>query len=178
VGGLIIILILSLLDIIHLINKQNNYISLPQVNTPAEIINMNKYYATNNKLSYELYYQPNHIDCKKVMKTGLVKYLHKTKGHIIVINTANFKKTNKQQASTWFAKNHITNTPTLIVKSHGYPIYLYSGDNINVFKILLNGKNPKTNKPLSHSKHPKTQYYQNDFTNSDTTLVPYKSTQN
>jgi thiol-disulfide isomerase/thioredoxin len=178
VGGLTIILILSLLAIMHLIHRQNNYVSLPQSNTPAKILSTSQDYANSNKLSYEIYYRPDCIDCQKMMKAGLVKALHQTKGNVVAINTLKFKNANKKQSSAWFSENYVTNTPTLIVKSHGYPIYLYAGDNIKTFKTLLNGKNPKTNKTLSHSKHPTKQYYQNDFTKSDTTFVPYKVNQN
>ena len=163
---------------IYLVNRQNNYVSLPQSNTPAKILKTSQDYANSNKLSYEIYYRPDCSDCKKMMHAGLVKALHQTTGNVVAINTLAFKNANKKQSSNWLSENYVTNTPTLIVKSHGYPIYLYSGDNIKIFKTLLNGKNPKTNTTLSHSKHPKTQYYQNDFTKSNMTFIPYKINHN
>lgn len=167
---------MSILVIIHLIQRQHDYVSLPQANTPAEIISTTEKYSKSNKLSYEIYYKPGCIDCVKMKNAGLVKSLHKTKGNVVAINVEKFKQANKRQASTWYNENYVTNTPTLIVRSHGYPIYLYSGDNIKIYNALLAGKNPQTNEDLTHSKHPKAQYYQNDFTNAKSIFVPYKST--
>ena len=144
--------------------------------SPSSIIAINRESKNSKKFVMEYYWQPHCKDCTKVNKAGIEKSIQKAalKNRVVKINTNQFKKNGNRNhtdtASQWFAANYVTQTPTLIIKYHGKPVYLYSGTNIKIFNKLLAGKDPQTNKPLPH-KVPTHEVYLNDFDNSKQNFV-------
>ena len=148
----------------------NSYNSLNAANTLNNIVMLNKEYAKSNKFTYEFYWKLGCKDCESIQKQGIIPMLHKAQkqNNLIAINTTKFKRANSAQAKDWFTDNNFGSVPTLIVKYHGYPIYLYTGTNINKFKQLLNETNPTTHKKLQH-KVANQELIDNDFDKSLTT---------
>lgn len=156
--------------------------SYDEVNTPASLMTINRESKNSDQFVMEYYWQPNCKDCKKVNKAGIEKSLRKAtlKNHVVKINTKKFKKNGNRNhsniASQWFATNYVTQTPTLIVKYHGKPLYFYSGTDIKKFNKLLDGKNPETGKALPH-KVPTHEVYLNDFDHSRQNFISVDPTE-
>lgn len=160
--------------------KLNN--SYDEADSPSSLMAINRESKNSNQFVMEYYWQPGCKDCKKVDKAGIEKSLKKATLHnrVVKINTKKFKEIDKRNktniASQWFASNYVTETPTLIVKYQGKPVYLYSGTNIKKFNQLLDGKNPETGKALPH-KTPTHEVYLNDFDHSRQNFVSVNPTE-
>lgn len=144
---------------------QATYYSLPAANTATNLIEVNQTYQKSNKFTYEFYWKPGCPDCEHIQKAGIIPALHRAQrqANLVAVNTTKFKTS--RQAQDWFANSNFGSVPTLIIKYHGYPIYLYTGTNTAKFKKLLNGINPETGRKLKHAK-PQHETIDNDFDHS------------
>lgn len=142
------------------------------VGTINALLAYHKAHQKDRKLTFEYYHKPGCPDCKQVEKAGIEKQLNRAalKYNVVEINTTNLKKNGAQSAKNWFADNYVVQVPTLIVKYQGYPIYLYSGTNDQIFNKMLHGINPKTNQPFKLTK-PQYEHYQNDFDKSSQNFI-------
>lgn len=163
--------------------NHDRYANINAITTPTAARTNATKNAKSNKLSLELYYRPDCPDCQAVDKKGLPDLIKtaQSKYNVATINTNTFKdqptKSAKKTAMTWFTLNHVTQTPTLIVKVKGYPVYVYSGTDINVFKKLLKGINPATNKQFNTNAVPE-QTTLNDGFHDKTNIVTAVNTAN
>ena len=154
--------------------KQFN--KLNEIDTPSSMITFAKSNQTNDKFVMEYYYQPGCKDCKDVDRAGIQQLLKKAsvKNQLVIINTKKFRhegsSSSQKMASQWFTNNYVTETPTLIVKYKGMPLYTYAGTNIKIYQKLLQAKNPQTGKPFPKKK-PTHEVYQNDFTKSKQNFI-------
>ena|GEM_PF-4329254 len=141
-------------------------------------------YAETDKITYEFYEKETCKDCQKLKKYKVVQKLHQLKkdNNIIVYNTKRLNSKNDQDTTenqAWFNQSFVYQTPSVVVKYKGHPIFTYSGTNIKTWTLIAQEINPVTKKQFS-KKIPKTQLVVNDFTKTKTMYAsqPIKSINN
>lgn len=149
---------------------KTKFTQLPIVKTNQAAIN-NQLKNNNAKgLTYELVYQPGCKDCEKVQPKIIKKVAKLQRQHKLVVFNGQNKKT-----LAYIKTNEVTHTPTLLVKSHGYTVYSYAGDNVKTLTKLLNGIDPDNNEKFdTKSQMPAYMTTQNDFTGNKTSQAPVR----
>lgn len=134
-------------------------------NTQA-LYTQNDKYKASDKFEIDIIYQPSCKDCQQI-KPWLTKNLKKetTSTNIMMVNAEN------KQIRKAVLKTNIKQTPTFVVKHHGYIYYEYSGTNTKTIKSLLNLKHPKSNQKFN-KETPMMTYVEDGFHNELSQQTP------